>query len=74
MVFFLAFALPMRLSAATFYVAGASDSKRQILQGEHNYRLNVPANVPARQYWAITAYALDTAALIRDMPRPRLDS
>ncbi|MFJ2682191.1 DUF1254 domain-containing protein [Pseudomonas sp. NPDC087342] len=74
MIFFLAFAAPKKLGAATFYVVGGHDSEGQLLQGGKTYRLHVPANVPAKQYWAVTAYDLDTAMLIREMPSPGLDS
>jgi hypothetical protein len=74
MIFFLAFAAPKKLGAATFYLVGSNDSKGQMLEGQHTYRLHVPANVPAEQYWAVTAYALDTACLIRNMSSPGLDS
>lgn len=74
LIFFLAFALPKKLGAATFYLVGANDSAGQPVQGDQTYRLHVPANVPAKQYWAVTVYDLDTACLIRDLPRPGLDS
>ncbi|WP_408600889.1 DUF1254 domain-containing protein [Pseudomonas sp. PLMAX] len=73
-IFFLAFAAPKKLGAATFYVIGGHDADGQLLKGEKTYRLHVAANVPAKQYWAVTAYDLDTATLIRDMPTPGLDS
>ena len=53
---------------------GASDRAGKPLQEEQAYRLHVPANVPAKQYWAVTAYDVDTACLCRDLPRPGLDS
>jgi hypothetical protein len=74
MIFFLGFAAPKVLGAATFYVVGGHDSDGQPLMGENSYRLHVPPGVPAKQYWAVTVYDLDTACLIRDMPRPGLDS
>ncbi|MDB5983507.1 MAG: hypothetical protein JWQ69_4522, partial [Pseudomonas sp.] len=74
MIFFLAFAAPKKLGAATFYTVGGHDANGQVLQGDKTYRLHVPAKVPAKQYWAVTAYDLDTACLIRDMPSPGLDS
>ncbi|WP_158789239.1 DUF1254 domain-containing protein [Granulicella sp. L46] len=73
-IYFVAFALPKQLGAATFYVVAANDSHGQPLTGEKTYRLHVPSNPPAKQYWATTAYDLDTACLIRDMPNPGLDS
>jgi hypothetical protein len=74
MIFFLAFAAPKQLGGATFYVVDGHDSQGQSLTGENSYRLHVPPNVPAKQYWAVTVYDLDTACLIRDMPIPGLDS
>jgi hypothetical protein len=74
MIFFLAFAAPKNLGGATFYLVGGHDSKGQVLSGEKTYRLHVPAHVPAKQYWAVTVYDLDTACLIRDMQKPGLDS
>jgi hypothetical protein len=49
-------------------------ARPQLLNGQKNYRFHVPPNVPAKQYWAITLYDLDTACFIRDMPSPGLDS
>ena len=74
LIFFLAFAAPKKLGAATFYLVGANDGAGEPLQGDQVYRLRVPADVPARQYWAVTVYDLDTACLIRDLSRPGLDS
>jgi hypothetical protein len=31
------------------------------------YRLHLPANVPVRLYWSVTAYDRETHALIKDM-------
>lgn len=66
--------MPKVLGAATFYVAGGHDSSGAALAGEKTYRLHVPPNVPAKQYWAVTVYDLETACLIRGMPSPGLDS
>ena len=73
MIFFLAFAAPKKLGAATFYLTAGHDSSGQMLDGQKTYKLHVPANVPAKQYRAVTVYDLDTACLIRDMPSPGLD-
>jgi hypothetical protein len=74
LVYYIAFAIPKKLGAATFYLTGANDSTGSALVGERTYRLHVPADVPAKQYWAVTAYDLETACLIRNMPRPGVDS
>ena len=53
---------------------GANDATGAPLEGQHTYRLTVPPNVPAKQDRATTVYDMDTACLIRDLPRPGLDS
>jgi hypothetical protein len=39
----------------------------QALDGGRGYRLSVPPDVPASQYWSATLYNRDTHALIRDV-------
>ncbi|HEX4862331.1 MAG TPA: DUF1254 domain-containing protein, partial [Rhizomicrobium sp.] len=68
-MFFLACAPPMKLGAATFYLGAFADAGGEVLDGGANYRLHVPPDVPARQYWAATVYDLETAAFIREAPR-----
>jgi hypothetical protein len=74
MTFFLAYAAPKRLGAATFYVAAFRDAKGQQLRGDRSYRLHVPPDIPVKQYWAVTAYDLKTAAFIRESPQLGVDS
>ncbi|WP_019026796.1 DUF1214 domain-containing protein [Colwellia piezophila] len=57
-----------------FFLDTSMDSDGQWLEGEHNYKLTVPANVPVKQFWAVTAYDMETAAFIEDMPRQGLGS
>ena len=54
---------------ATYYVDLAEDNKGNWLDGGKNYKLNVPPNVPAKDFWSVVAYDLESAAWIRDMPR-----
>ena len=70
----MAFAPPKKLGAATFYLTGASDSSGAPLDGSRSYKLHIPPHVPAKQYWAVTLYDLETACLIRNMPKPGIDS
>jgi hypothetical protein len=74
MIFFLGFAAPCKLRAATFRLAAFRDAADEPLRGERRYRLRVPTAVPARQYWAATAYDLETACFIRESPRVCVDS
>ena len=34
------------------------------LKGENTYRLNVPAKIPVKDFWALTVYDIQTRALI----------
>jgi hypothetical protein len=74
MIFFLGFAAPKRQHATTFRLAAFRDAADEPLRGEKHYRLRVPPGVPARQYWAATAYDLETACFIRESPRVCVDS
>jgi hypothetical protein len=60
--------------AATFIVGTFKDAKGDLLRGEESYKLHVPSNVPAQQFWAFTIYDRETCAFIRDMPRTTIDS
>jgi hypothetical protein len=44
----------------------ARDKDGNQLEGNSNYRLNVPANVPVTQYWSMAVYNRDTHAFIRN--------
>jgi len=74
MLFFLGCAPPKKLGTATFYVFGMHDAKDEHLQGSSSYRLRIPANVPVKQFWAVTVYDLETATFIQDSPRIELNS
>ncbi|NUS42117.1 MAG: DUF1214 domain-containing protein, partial [Mycobacteriaceae bacterium] len=50
------------------------DAAGKTFDGGRGYRLHVPANVPARQYWSIIAYDGVTNAFIRDSAAVGLDS
>ena len=57
---------------------GAGEARRgvagQLLEDGISYRLRIPPNVPAQQFWAVTVYDLDTAGFIRESPRVGVDS
>ena len=72
--FFWAYAAPMKIGKASFYLTNFADAKGQALQGEHSYHLHVPAKVPARQFWSLNVYDRETGAFIRQAARVGLDS
>jgi hypothetical protein len=50
--------------AGTDYVCTFRDNKGTYLDGGKNYRLHVSPNVPARNFWAVTAYDPATRSLL----------
>ena len=44
------------------------------LEGSARYRLHVPADPPARQFWALTLYDCETAAFIERMQKVEVNS
>ncbi|MCY1411695.1 hypothetical protein D9M71_270850 [compost metagenome] len=49
-------------------------NKGEALDGSHTYRLTIPANVPARDFWALDVYDARTAGFIRESRVVGLDS
>jgi hypothetical protein len=73
-MFYLSYAVPKTPGAGAFYLGAYRDHLGAPLRGDERYRVRIPAWVPARQSWAVTAYDLATAAFIRDAPRLSVDS
>ena len=48
------------------YMGGYKDSDGDWLDGANNYRLHVPAKVPAKLFWAMTLYDVSTRAIIQN--------
>jgi len=48
------------------YLGAYRDSEGRTLDGGKTYRLIVPPEVPAEQFWSITAYDADTRTLVRN--------
>jgi len=64
-----AFSTVKHLGAGQFYLMGSKDRQGQPLDGGSHYRLTVPANVPASQYWSAVVYNRETHTLIRGASR-----
>jgi hypothetical protein len=47
------------------YLGTFRDKDRHAFDGEQTYRLHVPPNAPAKQFWSVTLYDTDTRALIQ---------
>jgi hypothetical protein len=46
------------------YIGTSTDKDGHWLAGENTYRLHVPADVPAKLFWSVTAYDTDTRCFI----------
>jgi hypothetical protein len=62
------------MGAGQFYLMTFRDKDGHNFKGSGSYRINVPANAPAKQYWSATAYDRATHALIRNLPWPSRSS
>ena len=60
--------------SATFYLDLAETADGEWLDGGANHKLVIPPNVPARDFWSVVAYDLETAAWIREVPKVGVDS
>jgi hypothetical protein len=57
------------------YIAAYKDREGNWLSGGNTYRLHVPANPPAKQFWSVTTYDKDTRqVVVTEQGRPDLSS
>jgi hypothetical protein len=57
------------------YIAAYKDGGGAWLTGGNTYKLHVPANPPAKQFWSVTAYDEDTRQMVvSEQGRPDLSS
>ena len=55
--------------AATFYLGTAKDNTGEWLDGGKTYKMNIASNVPAKDFWSVMAYNLESAAWIKNVPK-----
>ena len=53
------------VGAGSQYVIGLRDSDGEILDGTNNYKMHIPANVPAKRFWEITVYDNQTRCMLQ---------
>jgi hypothetical protein len=57
------------------YAVAALDSEDNYLDGAKSYKLNIPANPPAKNFWSITAYDTQTRSMLQtDQQFPAIGS
>ena len=60
-----------KLGTGSFYFGTFHDHSGKPLEGESNYRLRVPAEVPVREFWSVTVYSLTTRASFQTLRASR---
>jgi hypothetical protein len=68
------FCPPVKLGLRLYYLGAFDDADGHPLHGDNTYRLHVPADVPVKQFWSVTVYSKETAALFRESTHVALGS
>jgi len=59
------------VGAGSQYAWTDRDSKGRYFEGENNYKLNIPADVPAKDFWSVVVYDPQTRSQLQtDQPFP----
>jgi hypothetical protein len=62
--YFFATYLPKNLGGGTFYLTGLRDSDGELFDGQGTYKLNVPADTPAEDFWSAIVYSTETKGFV----------
>lgn len=64
-----------KVGSGTQYIAGMRDSEGRRLDGAKTYKVHLPPNVPANQFWAFTVYNVQTRSMLQtDQRFPEITS
>jgi hypothetical protein len=66
--------LPKYLGGGTFYLTGLRDSDGEVYDPQASYKLNVPKDTPAKDFWSVIVYDMETKSFIRNVDRVGLSS
>ncbi len=66
--------LPKKLGGGTFYLTGLRDSDGELFSGTGTYRLTVPADTPAKDFWSVIVYSMKTKGFVEGADRVGLSS
>ena len=57
------------------YLANYRDSTGAYLSGDKQYKVTLPRNIPAKNFWSVTVYHPDTRSLLQNgMPKPSVST
>ncbi len=66
--------LPRYLGGGTFYLTGLFDSNGEMYDGKSTYKLNVPKDTPAKDFWSVIVYSMETKNFVSGTERVGLSS
>jgi hypothetical protein len=66
--------LPRYLGGGTFYLTGLFDSNGDMYDGTSTYKLNVPKDTPAKDFWSVIVYSMETKNFVKNSSRVGLSS
>lgn len=60
-----------RVGVGSQYLSTYKDANGAYLDGGQNYKLTLPAGIPAKDFWSVTVYDAETRSLLQNgMPKP----
>ena len=66
--------LPKNLGGGTFYLTGLKDSDGNFYDGKSTYRLRVPKDTPAKDFWSVIVYSMATKGFVEGVDRVGISS
>ena len=66
--------LPKKLGGGTFYLTGLRDARGELMNGSDTYKLNVPGDTPAKDFWSVIVYSMETKGFVENVERVGLSS
>ena len=64
-----------RVGVGSQYLASYKDASGAYLDGGQNYRLRLPAGIPAKNFWSVTVYDAETRSLLQNgQPKPSIST
>jgi hypothetical protein len=73
-IYFFVTYLPKYLGGGTFYLTGIRDGSGELFNGKDTYKLNVPKDVPAKDFWSVIVYSMKTKGFVSKAERVGLSS
>ena len=66
--------LPKVLGGGSFYLTAVKDKGANLLNGKGTYRLTVPSDTPAKDFWSVIVYSMKTKGFVEGVDRVGLSS